>query len=225
MTLIQLNTADGLPMTALGIMTLLLRITDFKFSHNFIICDRLPETELLFGINVRKKFSLSYTWHREKNCYIQKKGRFLTYTRNCKQKANITVVKSALKILPRHNGIIPIKIKGHIIEGHMTYFISDQDSKKGKEPNIHIIDDIHNIKGKTYVNVPISNYTNKHITFNKGEYIGHLELPIEDMQQIPEDPESLTTHSITTERMMDKKVEPDTFRPPHHKLRKMFKLN
>ena len=40
------------------------------------------------------------------------------------------------------------------------------------------------------------------------------------MQQTPEDPESLTTHSITTERMMAKKVEPDTFRPPHHKLRK-----
>ena len=48
----QLNTADGSPMTALGIMTLQLRIADFKFSHNFIICDRLPKTELLFGINV-----------------------------------------------------------------------------------------------------------------------------------------------------------------------------
>ena len=66
----------------------------------------------------------------------------------------------------------------------MAYFISDEDSKKGKCPNIYIIDDIHNIKGKTYVNVLISNYTNKHITFNKGEYVGHLELPIEDMQQI-----------------------------------------
>ena len=40
------------------------------------------------------------------------------------------------------------------------------------------------------------------------------------MQQTPEDPESPTTHSITTERMMAKKVEPDTFRPPCHKLRK-----
>ena len=39
-------------------------------------------------------------------------------------------------------------------------------------------------------------------------------------QQIPEDPESLTTHSITMERMMAEKVEPDTFKPPHHKLRK-----
>ena len=70
-TLIQLNTADGSPMTALGITTLQLRIADFKFSHNFIICNRLPETELLFGISVQKKFSRSYAWDREKNCYIQ----------------------------------------------------------------------------------------------------------------------------------------------------------
>ena len=86
-------------MTALGITTLQLRIADFIFSHNFIICDRLPEMELLFGINVQKKFSLSYAWDRDKNCYIQKEGRFLTYTRNCKQKTNIAVVKLALKIL------------------------------------------------------------------------------------------------------------------------------
>ena len=59
-TLIQLNTADGSPMKALGIMTLQLRTADFKFYHNFIICDRLPKMELLFGINVQKKFSLSY---------------------------------------------------------------------------------------------------------------------------------------------------------------------
>ena len=71
-----------------------------------------------------------------------------------------------------------MKIKGHTIKGHMAYFNSDQDSIKGKDPNIHIIDGIHSIKGKTYINVLISNYTNKHVTFNKGEYVGHLELPI-----------------------------------------------
>ena len=92
--------------------------------------------------------------------------------------------------------------------------------RKGKDPNIHIIDGIHSIKGKTYVNVLISNYANKHITFNKGEYVGHLEPPIEDVHQIPEDSGSLTTHSITTKKMMAEKVEPDTFKPSHHKLRK-----
>ena len=40
------------------------------------------------------------------------------------------------------------------------------------------------------------------------------------MQHILEDQESLTTHSITTERMMAEKVEPNTFKPPHHKFRK-----
>ena len=47
-------------MTALGMTTLQLHIADFKFSHNFIICDRLPDTEILFGIDVQKKFALSY---------------------------------------------------------------------------------------------------------------------------------------------------------------------
>ena len=102
----------------------------------------------------------------------------------------------------------------------MAYFISDQDPKKGRDPNIHIIDGIHDIKEKIYVNVLISNHTSKHITFNKREYIGHLQPTVEEMQQIPDDQESLTTHSITTKRMMAKKVEPDTFKPPCHKLRK-----
>ena len=61
-TSVQLNTADGSLMTALGITILQLWIADFKFSYNFIICDKLPEMELLFGINVQKKFAMSYTW-------------------------------------------------------------------------------------------------------------------------------------------------------------------
>ena len=129
-TSIHLNTADGSPMTALGISTLQLWIADFKFSHSFIICDRLPNTEILLGIDVQKKFAQSYAWDREKYCYIQKEGRFLTYTRNCEQKANVAIMKSTLKILPRHNGIVPMKIKGHTIKGHIAYFISDQNSKK-----------------------------------------------------------------------------------------------
>ena len=150
-------------MTALGITALQLRIVDFKFTHNSIICNRLPDTEILFGIDIPKKYSLSYVWDEEKNCYIQKDGRFLTYTRNCEQKATIEIVKSILKIPPRHNGIIPIKFRGHTIKEHMAYFISDQDSTKGKDLNINIINGIHSIKGKTSVNILMSNYTNKHI--------------------------------------------------------------
>ena len=110
-------------------------------------------------------------------------SRFLTYTRNCEQKATINMVKSTLKISPRHNDSIPIKIKGHTITGHMAYFISNEDSTKGKDPNINIINVIHNIKGKTPVNILVSNYTNKHIKFNRGEYIGHLEPTIEDIEE------------------------------------------
>ena len=36
-------------------MTVLhLRLADFKFTHNFIICNRLLDTESIFGIDVQK---------------------------------------------------------------------------------------------------------------------------------------------------------------------------
>ena len=54
---------------------------------------------------------------------------------------------------------------------------------KGKDPNINIVNGIQHIKGKTYVNILVSNYTNKHIMFNKGEYIGHLEPTIEEIEE------------------------------------------
>ena len=90
----KLNTADGSPMTVLGMTALHLTIEDFKFTHNFIICNRLPDTEIIFGIDVQRKFLLSYAWGKEQNGYIQKDGR---YTRNCEQKATIGIVKSTLK--------------------------------------------------------------------------------------------------------------------------------
>ena len=47
--------------------------------------------------------------------------------------------------------------------------------QKENNPNINIISGIHKIKGKTFVNILVSNYTNNHLMFHKGEYIGHLE--------------------------------------------------
>ena len=67
----KLNTADGSPMTTVGSTALHLQIADFKFMHNFIICDQLPNMELIFGIDIWKKFSLSYAWDKDKHCYIQ----------------------------------------------------------------------------------------------------------------------------------------------------------
>ena len=43
-----------------------LRIADFRFTHNFVICDRLPDTEHIFGIDIQKKFSIFYVWDKEK---------------------------------------------------------------------------------------------------------------------------------------------------------------
>ena len=99
-TTAKLNTANGSPMTDLGMTVLHLRIADFKFTYNFIICDRLLATKIIFGIDIQKKFSISYAWDMVKNCYIQKDGKFLTYTRNCEQKATIGIVKSTLKYHP-----------------------------------------------------------------------------------------------------------------------------
>ena len=62
----------------------------------------------------------------------------------------------------------------------MAYFITDDNSTKGRDPNINIVNSIHKIKRKTSVNTLVSNYTNTHIIFNKGEYIGCLEPALKD---------------------------------------------
>ena len=100
----------------------------------------------------------------------------------------------------------------------MACFITDENSTKGRDPNINIINDIHKISGKTSVNILVSNYTNKHITFNKGEYIGHLESAIMDDKTI-DDSETHSTHSITLQKMMAEQVQPDIFNPTHHKFK------
>ena len=89
----KLNTTDGSPMMTLGSTALHLQIADFKFMHNFIICDQLPDMERIFGIDIQKKFSLSYTWDKDKNCYIQWNGKFLVFTHANTPTATIGTVK------------------------------------------------------------------------------------------------------------------------------------
>ena len=48
----------------------------------------------------------------------------------------------------------------------------------------------------------MSNYTNKYITFYKGEYVGHLEPTTEEIEerekpQSPTNPDAPTMHTIT----------------------------
>ena len=204
-------------MTTIGSTAIHLRIAKFKFTHNFIICDKLPNTKFIFGIDIQRKFSLSYAWDKDSNCYLQKSGTFLTYTHNSNQQATIGTVRSTLRIPPRHNGVIPIKITGPPIKEPTAYLIANDNTLKGRNPNINIISRLHRIKGKTTVNVLVSNYSNKHLTFHKGEYIGHVEPAIlEDNSQnnTIETPEPSSTNSITLKKMMAETVTPDCFQPP-----------
>ena len=99
----------------------------------------------------------------------------------------------------------------------MAYFLTDDSTPKGKDANINIISGIHMIKDKTSVNVLVSNYTNKHLTFHKGEYIRHLEPAVMD-NNIIDQQETHQTNSVTLKKMMAETVTPDTFNPPCHDL-------
>ena len=87
---------------------------------------------------------------------------------------------------------------------------------------------IHSIKGKTLVNILVLNYSNEHVTFNKEEYVGHLEPTIENIDEEKnlyphENLDAHTTSSVTTKKMMSKQVEPDACEPPCHKLKPNIK--
>ena len=56
---VHLMTAEGSSMSSLCKATLHLGIANFKFSHTFIICAKLPETDILFDIDIQKKYCLS----------------------------------------------------------------------------------------------------------------------------------------------------------------------
>ena len=100
----------------------------------------------------------------------------------------------------------------------MAYFLTDDNSTKGRDPNINIINGIHKIKGETSVNILVSNYTNKHITFNKGEYVGCLEPALADDTTIDQS-ETHYTNNITLQVMMAEQVKLDTFDPSSHTLK------
>ena len=210
-TAAKLNTADGSPMTVLCSTALHVHIADFTFTHNFIICNQLPDTEVILGMDIQKKFSLSYAWDKNQQCYIQRNGKFLSFTHAAHHKATIGTVKSTLKIPPRHNGVVPIKISRPSITTDTAHFIADASTHKGKYPNI--IEGIHKVKDRSTVNVIVSNYTNKHLTFHKGKYIGHLE-PLE-LQPIDQG-EQHQTNSVTLQKMMSETVTSNTFNPPHN---------
>ena len=108
---------------------------------------------------------------------------------------------------------MPIKISRPSITTDTAHFIADASTHKRKDPNISIIEGIHKIKDRSTVNVIVSNYTNKHLTFHKGKYIRHLD-PLE-LQPIDQG-EQHQTNSVTLQKMMSETVTSDTFNPPCH---------
>ena len=118
-----------------------------------------------------------------------------------------------LKIPPSHNGVVPIRISGPLITTDTAHFITDNNTPKGKDPNINIIEGIHKIKDRSTVNVIVSNYTNKHLTFHKCEYIGHLD-PLE--LNSTDQGETHQVNSITLKKMISETVMSDTFNPACH---------
>ena len=108
-----------------------------------------------------------------------------------------------------------LKSVGLLITTDTAHFVTDDNIPKGRDPNINIIDGIHKIKDRSTVNVLVSNYTNKHLTFHKGKYIGHLE-PIE--LDSTNQGETHQANSVTLKKMMSESVMSDTFDPPCHEI-------
>ena len=59
-----------------------------------------------------------------------------------------------------------------------------------------MIDGIYNIKDRSGLHVLVASYTNKHVTFSKGQCIGHIEPSIDHMWQT-------SVSSLTTQKMID----------------------
>ena len=74
-----------------------------------------------------------------------------------------------------------------------------------------MLDWTYNVKDKLTLHVLVANYTHKHVKFNKGQCTGHIESAIDHMPQS-------AINSLTTQRVLDEHLQPDTFTPPLHTL-------
>ena len=88
--------------------------------------------------------------------------------------------------------------------------------QREENPNV-IISGIHKIKGRTSVNILVSNYTNKHLPFHKGEYVRHLEPAVSDDSTIDQG-ETRQTNSVMLKKNDERESHTNIFDPPHHEL-------
>ena len=79
------------------------------------------------------------------------------------------------------------------------------------DTEVRLIDGVHDITHNATLQVLVINNSNQHVNFPKGMKIGHLELPIDDLAQIP-------INSATTQRMLSKTIKLDSFTPPKYQL-------
>ena len=164
-------------------------------------------TDVMLGIHFQREYRISYDWDEEKWCYIRYKGQFLCYTEDMESGINRVSVAKTIRIPPKHNKAISVFIKGHDIKTPTACFIGSQYT----DMEVRLIDRVHDISRNATLQVLFTNNSNQHVNFPKGMKIGHLELPIDDLAQIP-------INSATTQQMLPETIKPDSFTPPKYQL-------
>ena len=147
-------------------------------------------TDVILGIDFQREYRISYDWDEDKRCYIR-------YTEDMESGINWVSVAKTIRIPPKHNGVISVSIKGHDIKTPTACFVGSQYT----DTDIKLVDGVHNISRNTTLQVLVINNLNHHVNFLKGMKIGHLELPIDDLTQIP-------INSATTQKMLPETVKP-----------------
>ena len=79
------------------------------------------------------------------------------------------------------------------------------------DTEVKLIDGVHDILHNATLQVLVINNSNQHVNFPKGMKIGHLELPIDDLAEIP-------INSRTTQWMLPETIKADSFTPPKYQL-------
>ena len=163
-----------------GKATLHLCIADLKILHTFIICHKLPKL-IFYSASISRKDTNYLTAGTKIDNYSYREKAHSWSTPEWQTTSQSSILH--WKIPPRNKGPKPIRIKGCDLRDHMSYFIHNQHTKKGLDPNICVIYSIYDIKGKSTLHVLVANYTNKHVTFKKGQCIGHIEPSMDNMPQ------------------------------------------
>ena len=91
----------------------------------------------------------------------------------------------------------------------MGHHIINQHVSSRLDPRIYVIDGIYNVKDRLTLHILVANNTNKHVTFNKGQCIGHIEPSNDHMPQT-------AINSFITQKLLYEHIQHNTFTPPLH---------